>query len=205
MSSNRTGAETGHVAQEWLSTAEAARYLGLTPHRIRVEFAAGRLPPAGKPPGLPHPSLPARPPRRADGVPPGPRAVPDGVADSRYPWTRAPQASWHVRPLRRATNPCPFTQPGGQSFPWASTSSLKRRASSAGSLLASGASANVSDGLRPRASRHWTVWLVLPSDSCRAVIQAIDPPPVGTAQAGCRGSAYAVPTREQPTAENCWD
>lgn len=44
MSSDRTGAETGQVAQEWLSTAEAARYLGLTPHRIRVEFAAGRLP-----------------------------------------------------------------------------------------------------------------------------------------------------------------
>ena len=44
MSSNRTGAETGHVAQEWLSTAEAARYLGLTRHRIRAEFAAGRLP-----------------------------------------------------------------------------------------------------------------------------------------------------------------
>ena len=44
MSGDRTGAENGQVAQEWLSTAEAARYLGLTPHRIRVEFAAGRLP-----------------------------------------------------------------------------------------------------------------------------------------------------------------
>lgn len=31
------------VATEWLSTADAARYLGLTPARIRAEFASGRL------------------------------------------------------------------------------------------------------------------------------------------------------------------
>lgn len=31
------------VAREWLSTADAARYLGLTPARIRAEFASGRL------------------------------------------------------------------------------------------------------------------------------------------------------------------
>jgi excisionase family DNA binding protein len=31
-------------AQEWLSTAQAAQYLGLTSHRIRAEFASGRLP-----------------------------------------------------------------------------------------------------------------------------------------------------------------
>ena len=31
------------VATEWLSTADAARYLGLTPGRIRAEFASGRL------------------------------------------------------------------------------------------------------------------------------------------------------------------
>lgn len=44
MSSEQAGADSGRVAQEWLSTADAARYLGLTSHRIRVEFAAGRLP-----------------------------------------------------------------------------------------------------------------------------------------------------------------
>ena len=36
-------AKLDSVAQEWLSTAEAARYLGLTTHRIRAEFASGRL------------------------------------------------------------------------------------------------------------------------------------------------------------------
>ncbi len=44
MSSEQASVEPGRVVQEWLSTADAARYLGLTSHRIRAEFAAGRLP-----------------------------------------------------------------------------------------------------------------------------------------------------------------
>lgn len=31
------------VRREWLSTSEAADYLGLTPGRVRAEFASGRL------------------------------------------------------------------------------------------------------------------------------------------------------------------
>lgn len=44
VSSEQAGVDPGRIVQEWLSTADAARYLGLTSHRIRVEFAAGRLP-----------------------------------------------------------------------------------------------------------------------------------------------------------------